>query len=50
MLKCGGPVCTWLASITFGGPGLSRVYLGGLRANRIPHFASPVSGLPMVHW
>lgn len=49
-LSCGGPMCNWLASVTFGGADLSQVYLGGLRANRIPHFKSPVSGLPMVHW
>ena len=49
-LACGGPLCDWLASITFGGADLSQVYLGGLRANRIPHFNSPVPGLPMVHW
>lgn len=50
LLKCGGPICNWMASVTFGGGHLSRVYLGGLRANRIPTFASPVRGLPMIHW
>lgn len=49
-LACGGPVCNWLASVTFGGPDLSTVYLGGLRATSIPCFRSPVAGLPMVHW
>lgn len=50
MMACGGPVCPWLASLTFGGSDLSTVYLGGLRATRIPAFRSPVPGLPMVHW
>jgi hypothetical protein len=50
MLKCGGPTCNWLASVTFGGADLSTVYLGGLRATEIPFFRSPVAGLPMVHW
>lgn len=50
MMACGGPVCPWLASITFGGTDLSTVYLGGLRANHIPAFRSPIPGLPMVHW
>jgi gluconolactonase len=50
LLKCGGPTCNWLASVTFGGTDLSTVYLGGLRATEIPFFRSPVAGLPMVHW
>jgi sugar lactone lactonase YvrE len=50
LMKCGGSVCSWLASVTFGGPDLKTVYLGGLRADRIPYFRSPVAGLPMVHW
>lgn len=50
MMACGGAICPWLASITFGGPDLCTVYLGGLRATRIPAFQSPVPGLPMVHW
>ena len=50
MMACGGPICPWLASITFGGPDLSTVHLGGLRATTIPAFRSPVPGLPMVHW
>ena len=49
-LACGGPICNWLASVTFGGPNLSTVYLGGLRTSSIPHFQAPVQGLPMVHW
>jgi gluconolactonase len=49
-LACGGTLCPWLASITFGGKDLSTVYLGGLRASSIPFFRSPVAGLPMVHW
>ncbi|RXR29444.1 SMP-30/gluconolactonase/LRE family protein [Sphingobium fluviale] len=50
LMACGGTICPWLASITFGGPDLSTVYLGGLRSSNIPSFASPVAGLPMVHW
>ncbi len=50
MLQCGGSVCNWMASVTFGGLDLSTVYLGGLRSTNIPFFRSPVAGLPMVHW
>jgi gluconolactonase len=49
-MACGGRICPWLASVTFGGLDLSTVYLGGLRTTRIPFFQSPVPGLPMVHW
>ena len=48
-LACGNTVCDWLASVTFGRPDLSTVYLGGLRLTRIPSFQSPGSGLPVVH-
>ncbi len=50
LLKCGGTIATWCASVTFGGPDLKTVYVGSLRANNIPYFTSPVAGLPMVHW
>lgn len=50
MLRCGGTLAPWMASVTFGGPDLRQVYLGSLRGNRIPTFRSPVAGLPMVHW
>lgn len=50
MLAAGGTIAPWFASITFGGPDLSTVYIGSLRADRIPYFRSPVPGLPMVHW
>ncbi|MEO3386507.1 SMP-30/gluconolactonase/LRE family protein [Mesorhizobium sp. CAU 1741] len=46
----GGKIAPWLASLTFGGPDLKTVYLGSLKGNTIPHFRSPVAGLPMVHW
>lgn len=46
----GGNVCRWLASITFAGPDLRTVLLGGLRSTNIPSFRAPVAGLPMVHW
>lgn len=50
LLSFGGPVATWCASITFGGPDLTTVYVGSLRQTKIPWFTSPVEGLPMVHW
>jgi gluconolactonase len=50
MLACGGQTCSLLTSLTFGGPDLSTVFLGGLRSTEIPFFGSPVPGLPMVHW
>ncbi len=49
-MKCGGGICRWLASVTFGGADLRTVYLGGLLSTSIPAFRSPVAGLPMVHW
>jgi sugar lactone lactonase YvrE len=50
LMKSGGAICPWLASVTFGGADLRTVYLGGLRSTSIPAFDSPVAGLPMVHW
>lgn len=50
MLKAGGTIAPWFASITFGGPDLRTVYIGSLRGTRIPCFRSPIAGLPMVHW
>jgi gluconolactonase len=50
LMNTGGDLCPWLASVTFGGPKLDQVYLGGLRATTIPVFTSPVAGLPMAHW
>src|SRR3546814_18574014 len=41
----GGPLCTWTASITFGGKDLKTAYLGGLWNDSIPSFRSPVAGL-----
>lgn len=46
----GGTIAPWLASITFGGPDLRTVYLGGLKATTIPYLTSPVPGLPLAHW
>jgi gluconolactonase len=46
----GGTIAPWLASITFGGPDLSTLYLGGLKATTIPYLTSPVPGLPLAHW
>lgn len=50
LMRCGGKICPWMASVTFGGRDLRSVYLGGLRSTSIPVFRSPVPGLPMVHW
>lgn len=50
LMGASGTICPWLASVTFGGPDLSTVHLGGLRSTNIPSFQSPVPGLPMVHW
>jgi gluconolactonase len=50
MLKAGGTIAPWFASVTFGGPDLKTVYIGSLRGTQIPYFQSPVAGLPMVHW
>jgi sugar lactone lactonase YvrE len=50
LMQCGGRICPWLASVTFGGADLRKLFLGGLRATSIPWVHSPVPGLPMVHW
>ena len=50
MMATRGGIAPWMASVTFGGPDLRTVYLGSLMGTRIPYFASPVAGLPMVHW
>jgi len=49
-LACGGTIAPWMASVTFGGPDLSTIYIGSLRGTTIPYFTAPVAGLPMVHW
>ena len=50
MLDCGGTLAPWMASVTFGGPNLDKVYIGSLRGTRIPWFESPVAGLAPIHW
>ena len=50
LFQTGRGLAPWMASVTFGGPDLSTVYIGSLRATTIPYFKAPVSGLPMVHW
>lgn len=50
MGACGGTVCPWMASLTFGGPDLRTVYLGSLRGTNIPHFQSPTAGQPLIYW
>ena len=50
MGACGGTVCPWMASLTFGGPDLRTVYLGSLRGTNIPYFQSPTAGQPLIYW
>jgi sugar lactone lactonase YvrE len=50
LFATGQGVAPWMASVTFGGPDLQTLYIGSLRASRIPHFQAPLPGLPMVHW
>ncbi|HEX4295027.1 MAG TPA: SMP-30/gluconolactonase/LRE family protein [Rhizomicrobium sp.] len=50
MSATGGRIAPWLTSVTFGGADLRTVYLGSLKATALPSFASPVAGLPMIHW
>jgi gluconolactonase len=50
MAACKSRIAPWMASITFGGPDLRTVYVGTLMGTTIPHFRSPIAGLPMVHW
>lgn len=50
MARATGKLCPWMASLTFGGPDLSTVYLGSLRGTTIPYFRSPVAGLPLIYW
>jgi sugar lactone lactonase YvrE len=50
MAAAGGETCRWMASLTFGGPDLTTVYLGSLQGSRIPYFTSPVAGLPLLGW
>lgn len=50
MMAAGGKIAPWMASVTFGGPDLTNIYIGSLRGTTIPWFKSPTAGLPMVHW
>ena len=50
LFATGHGLAPWMASVTFGGPDLRTVYIGSLKGKRIPHFQSPIPGLPMVHW
>jgi gluconolactonase len=50
LFATGQGVAPWMASVTFGGPDLQTLYIGSLRASRIPWFRAPLPGLPMVHW
>jgi sugar lactone lactonase YvrE len=50
LFATGQGIAPWMASVTFGGPGLETIYIGSLKGQRIPSFRAPVAGLPMVHW
>lgn len=50
LFATGRGVAPWMASVTFGGPDLRTAYIGSLKGKRIPYFAAPAPGLPMVHW
>lgn len=50
LFQTGRGIAPWMASVTFGGPDLSTIYIGCLRGTNIPYFKAPVAGLPMVHW
>ena len=50
LFATGRGVAPWMASVTFGGPDLSTLYIGSLRGSRIPYFQAPFPGLPMAHW
>jgi sugar lactone lactonase YvrE len=50
LFATGRGVAPWMASITFGGPDLRTAYIGSLKGTRIPFFAAPAPGLPMIHW
>ncbi|MDE3198318.1 MAG: SMP-30/gluconolactonase/LRE family protein [Acidobacteriota bacterium] len=50
LFATGAGIAPWMASVTFGGPGLRTAYIGSLKGNRIPYFQAPAPGLPMVHW
>lgn len=39
-----------VSNLAFGGPGLSRAYLGNLLGDTIPWIDVPVSGAPLPHW
>ena len=38
------------SSLTFAGPDLRTVYVGGLNMTRLAVFRAPVPGLPLAHW
>jgi hypothetical protein len=50
LFATGRGIAPWMASVTFGGPDLSTVYIGSLKGTTIPYFRSPIPGFPMVHW
>lgn len=50
MLAAGGRIAPWMASLTFGGPDLDRLYIGSLRGTTLPWAQVPVRGLPLIHW
>jgi gluconolactonase len=50
LFATGQGIAPWMASVTFGGRDLQTIYIGSLKATRIPYFRAPAPGLPMVHW
>ena len=50
LFATGRGIAPWMASVTFGGSDLQTIYIGSLRAQRVPYFRAPAPGLPMVHW
>lgn len=45
-----GTLAPGMASITFGGPDRTMIYLGNLHGSRVPVARAPVPGLKLAHW
>jgi hypothetical protein len=50
MLATSGTIAPWMASLTFGGADLDRLYIGSLLGTTVPWCKVPVRGQPMIHW
>lgn len=46
---CAGPDLRLLTSVAFGGPDLTRVFMGSLAMEELVCFDAPVAGLPLQH-